>query len=132
MKSKGLIDMKAKLDGRYIKLDLYELAEELTSEERLLLCDSLALQNDVIAYVTQQIVDGATDAGSWSGRACITAAEPKPERGLDWACREVALKAGGVQAEEIRRLQQALKAREEEVKGLRERNEQLYFQLHGR
>ena len=124
--------MKAKLDGRYIKLDLYELAEELTSEERLLLADSLALQNDVITYVTQQIVNGATDAGSWSGRACTTAAEPKPERGLDWACREVALKAGGVQAEEIRRLQLALKAREDEVKGLNEANERLYFQLHGR
>ena len=124
--------MKAKLDGRNIVIDVYELAEELTSEERLLLADSLALQNDVITYVTQQIVDGATDAGSWSGRHHPVHAEPTPDEGLDWACREVALKAGGVQADEIRRLQKALNAREEELRGLRARYEEVHFKLYGR
>ena len=124
--------MKAKLDGLNIVLDVYELAEELTPEERLLLCDALAFNKDVIKYVTQQILDGVTDHCTDSGRHYPVHAEPTPDEGLDWACRQVALKAGGAQADEIRRLQLALKAREDVVKGLREGNEQLYFQLHGR
>jgi hypothetical protein len=57
---------------------------------------------------------------SRAGRNCV--ADSEPRNGLDWACREVAKRAGEVAADEIKRLESALKYREEENATLRRCN----------
>ena len=110
--------MKAKVDGCNLTIDLYELMESLSADEQRSLADALSVQDAVIGFVVQQILDGWTDFSSRAGRVCT--AGPAPSHGLDWACREVAKRAGEVAKAEIERLESALKISEGECKKLRD------------
>ena len=109
--------MKAKIIGTKIEFDLYELIEDMDADARLQLADAVAVRDDVIMYVVQQILDGVTDHDSWAGTNCV--ANGKPYHGMDWACREVSKRAGEVAVKEIVRLEKALIVKEEEAEHLR-------------
>lgn len=115
----------AKVIGRNIEIDVYELVESLSAEERLAFADALAVRDDVVKYVAQQIVGDWTDLNSQAGRNCV--ADSEPRNGLDWACREVAKRAGEVATDEIKRLEAALKYREQENATLRQAIESREF-----
>ena len=117
--------MKATIEDNELRIDLYHLAESLSPEDRRKFADAAAFCDDIIQYVVQQVLDGATDFGSYSGRAIPPRSEPT--RGLDWACRQIALRAGEVAADEIRRLQEGIKMLERENDELRTRNAELQW-----
>lgn len=97
--------MKAVVASGKVTIDLYELIESLTDEERRELADSVACNSDVIKFVAQQILDGWTELDSHGPIGMATA---EPFHGLEWAVRQVALRAGDVSAKEVKRLQSAL------------------------
>ena len=110
--------MSVKVVGRTIEIDIYDLVESLSPDEQRTFADALAVSDDVVKYVTQQILGDWTELDSRAGLNCVAASEPR--NGLDWARREVAKRAGEVAADEIRRLEAALKYREEENADLRQ------------
>ena len=109
--------MKVTVTKRGFDVDIYELIEDMPDDGLLTLADAIAVRDDVIKYVTQQILDGWTDLESRAGMACTAEAEPK--RGLDWAVREVAKRSGEVAANEVLRLEAALKYEKQETDRLR-------------
>lgn len=98
--------MKVTVNERQIGIDLYELVESLPEDALLTFADALAVQDHVIKYVTQQILDGWTERDSSGGRFTVT--EVTPVAGLDWACREVAKRASEVSKSEIERLEKSV------------------------
>jgi predicted deacetylase len=104
--------VKIKVVGRTIEIDIYDLVESLPTEDQKTLADALAVRDEVCRYVAQQIIGDWTEHNSLAGRNCV--ADSEPRNGLDWACREVAKRAGEVAADEIKRLEAALKYREQE------------------
>ena len=97
--------MKAIVVGGKLTVDIYEIIESLADEERRQFADSVACNSDVIKFVTQQILDGWTELDS---HGPIGMATPEPYHGLEWAIRQVALRAGDVASKEVQRLQSAL------------------------
>ena len=110
--------MRTNISGTKLEIDLYDLVEELDSATLLSLADAVAVQDDVIKYVVQQILDGWTDLDSRGGLLC--AAGPLPTRGLDWAIREIAKRSGEVAAKEVKRLETAMKKLDEDNDRLRD------------
>jgi len=113
--------MEVKYENGRVHFDLDEILAMLTIDEKMAVADTLACQNDVIKFVTQQILDGWTELGS-HGIKCQAASEPS--LGLDWATREVAKRAGEVAKREIKSLsRELLNVRTEHAATI----EQLYF-----
>jgi hypothetical protein len=98
--------MKLKVEGGNLIVDIYELVGELGDESRRELADSVAINDDVIKFVTQQILDGWTECDS---HGPVGTAVAEPYTGLEFAWREVAKRAGEVAAKEIARLEAALR-----------------------
>ena len=111
--------MKATIEDTELRINIYHLMEEMDEEQQKQMADALAVRDAVITYVTQQILDGATDHGSFAGTCCVAYSDPPKTMGLDWAVREVARRAGEVATYEIERLERALRSREEEISRLR-------------
>lgn len=109
--------MKTTYDKGLLKIDLVPLLESMIEEDKLHIIEMLACQSEVIKYVTAQILDGCTENGSY-GSLNFTASAA-PQWGLDWAKRQVALRAGECATEEIRRLVSALESKDRELAGLR-------------
>lgn len=112
--------MKATIEDSELRINLYHLMEEMDSEQRKIMADALAVRDDVVVYVTQQILDKWTEHDSNAGLCCVAYSDPPKTMGLDWAVREVARRAGEVATSEIKRLEQALLSREEENAMLRQ------------
>lgn len=110
--------MRTNINGTKLEIDLYDLVEELDTTTLLSLADAVAVQDDVIKYVVQQILDGWTDMDSRGGLLCT--AEPLPSRGLDWAIREIAKRSGEVAAKEAKRMEAAMKSLHEDNDRLRD------------
>lgn len=102
-------------DGK-LCFDFYAAVSELPEAEKLQLADTLACDGEVVKFVTQQILDGWTEHGSYSSKFAVAIAEPAG--GLDWACRQVALRSGEVAKKEIERLQNALASLEKRYQDL--------------
>ena len=111
--------MKATIVGSEIRIDLYRLVEDMDTDERQKLADAVAVRDDVVVYVTQQILDKWTEHDSNAGLCCVAYSDPLKTMGLDWSVREVARRAGEVATSEIKRLEKALLSREEENATLR-------------
>lgn len=101
--------MRIGIDRGTLTIDIAELLDGLTDEDRLALADSLSVMDSVIEYVAQQIVDGWTEAGSHGMRGCGNA---EPTTPLDKAIRTVALGASEVAAKDINDLVATLKRRQ--------------------
>jgi hypothetical protein len=111
--------MKATLEGTELRINIYHLMEEMDEEEQRQMADALAVRDAVVLYVTQQILDGWTEHESNAGLCCVACSDPPKTMGLDWAVREVARRAGEVAASEVKRLERALRSKEEENAMLR-------------
>lgn len=109
--------MKVTTTDRGFSVDIYELISDMPEDFLRTLADAVAVQDCVVRYVAQQILDGWTELNSSNGRYCVAISEP--QTGLDWAVREVARRAGEVAAEEIKRLERGIVYRDEEIAGLR-------------
>lgn len=105
--------MKATIQGDTLQIRLIELIEAIDPEQLRLFADSLACSDDVIRYVTQQILDKWTEHTS-HGMTNYTA-RAEPTTGLDWAWREVAKRSSEVAAREIERLEDALSKANERI-----------------
>lgn len=95
-----------------LQVNLEDVLSLLNAEQRIALVDALACNDDVIKCVVDQIFDGWTERGSHA--AVSHHANAAPSTGLDYATRQVALRAGEVAKKEIARLQEALKTVDEE------------------
>ena len=114
----GPMVIPIKVTGAVVHTDLRALIEQLSEEDLHLVADAVATRDIVIKYVVQQVLDGATDLGSWAGRVYHPAIQP--QTGLDWACREIACRSSTVAASEIARLCLDLEAARAENDQLRE------------
>lgn len=105
--------MRITIEMGKLHLDVAELFESMTPEDKLKLADTMACMDDVISYVAQQILDGWTEQGSHGRIQCAPSTNPAPCSGLEWAIREVSKRSGFIAAKEILRLQDALKREQE-------------------
>src|SRR5689334_23650323 len=71
--------MKAKLVGGKIELDILELLDALTDEERQQVVEHLSCFEQIIEHVGAQIIDGWTENGFWGAKGC----GPTPFTALD-------------------------------------------------
>jgi hypothetical protein len=113
--------MNIKISGGEIQINIEELLKSIPESERTQLAEILACDSDVVKFVAQQILDGQTENGYYSGVCCTAHSDVSNCLGLDWACREVAKRAGDTAAREIRRLESALKFAEERIVDLNNR-----------
>jgi hypothetical protein len=102
-------------DGK-VSFDLQDLLQSISDPDKLELVESLSCEDAVIYHVASQIIHKWTENGYSGGTAWP--ASSTPYTGLDWAWREVAKLSGEIAAREIKRLESALKYREEEIKEL--------------
>jgi hypothetical protein len=118
------LPMRIKIDGTCLVIDLTDLLGQLDLEQKRNLADALACQEDVIKDVIGQVLDGHTASGSYSALCCTAQANPAWP-GLDWACREVAKRAGETAEREIKRLEEAVKFKDEQLQEMWKENNSL-------
>jgi hypothetical protein len=87
-------------DGK-LAVDLYDMMSALDGEQKRKLADALACEDEIIADVTAQLLDGWTEAGS---RGCMDDSVPEPRSPLEKARRAIALGAGAVAEQQIKSL----------------------------
>jgi len=114
--------MRVEITGSNLVIDFWSLLGNLSDEDKHKAADTFSCDGEIIRYVTQQILDGWTEQGSHGGILCTAVPEPAPHNGLDWAMREIAKRAGEVAEKEIKRLEEALKHREEQLQKLHDEN----------
>lgn len=119
--------MKATIHGDTFSFNVMDLIESLDLEGKRKLADSIACSDDVIDFVTQQILDGWTEFDSHGG---ISAATVEPYRGLAKSIRDVARRAPEVAAKEISRLEDSLRRSNAECERLQAECEQLRNAKH--
>lgn len=98
-------------DGK-LQIDLHDLLNNIKEEDLNEFLESVSCNDKVIKHVTDQIIDRWTENCYRGCAACTADADPKWE--LDKAWREVAKRSGEVAKREIKRLEEALKRRNEE------------------
>jgi hypothetical protein len=98
--------MKTTYSNGCLNLHVGALLDTLNDDAKKMMIEHLACESAIIRAVTEQILDGVTEEGFSGAECCL--AEPDPQRGLDWARREVARRAGDAAAKEIKRLENAL------------------------
>lgn len=109
--------MRAEIVDSKLQIDVVDLFEHLDSDTLMSIADHVAITDQVIEFVTQQILDGWTEMDSHGGK--LANASPSPCTGLDKAVREVAKRSSEVAKIEIERLETALKMERNEVGRLR-------------
>lgn len=98
--------MLSKVENGNLTIDVHELLAGLFVEEKQVLAEALAISDDVIERVGQQIVTGWTEAGS-HGFNDSDAADPTYPLGK--AIRAVALGSGGVAARQVEDLSSTMR-----------------------
>jgi hypothetical protein len=93
---------KATIEGGKLSLDLYDLLGSLTDQARLDLIDTLAVREEVIHEVANQIIDGYTTAGSHGPTSF--GGNPDATYGLDAARLRIAKASSDIAAKEIERM----------------------------
>jgi hypothetical protein len=99
--------MNATIENGKLSLNLYDLLGSMTGAERADLIDTLAVREEVITEVANQIIDGLTTMGShgptgWGGN-------PDAVYGIDGARMRIAKASGDIAAREIDRLADELR-----------------------
>lgn len=106
-------------NGR-LSFDFAALLNSIPDEGKLALVDTLSCEDEIIRNVTAQILDGWTEQGSHGSLLCTAHSDPKPCNALDFARRQIALRAPEVAANEIKRLQDALAHVEKQLREYQE------------
>lgn len=117
--------MQITLELGVLKIGLSQALECLNTDEKRSVADALACEDDIIKDVVAQLINGWTEAGSHGVKLCHGYAEPNT--GLDWAWREIAKRSGEIAAKEIKRLEDALKAKTDELQKLRDEYSRRHF-----
>ena len=99
------IDEKYRLTVRVTEF-LEELCDQMDEVDLMALLESLSCMDKIIKNVTDQLIDGCTDNGSWGSSGNSPESPTTP---LDIAKRRIAISANAVADGEIYRLVQALK-----------------------
>lgn len=119
--------MNANYKNGKVSFDLQDLLQFINDPDKLELVESLSCEDAVINHVARQLIHKWTENGCSGGTAWP--APSTPHTGLDWAWREVARLSGEVAAGEIKRLEVALKHREEEIQKLHDKLSELRNKL---
>jgi hypothetical protein len=93
-------------DGR-LSFRFTDVLDNMSSDEKRELIESLSCDEAVVTFVGQQIIDKWTESGYYSGVFCVATAEVYV--GLDKVWRDVAKASGDVAKREIERLEAALR-----------------------
>jgi len=93
--------MNVKVDGRNLKIDIWDLLSHLPEEGKLDLADTLGCMDQVIKNVAAQIIDGYTEAGSHGATGDPLSSWPSQ---LDAARKYVAENSSETAKQEIWRL----------------------------
>jgi hypothetical protein len=101
--------MKLEIKDGKLNIDVLELLENLTPEDRGEVAESLCIVDDVILRVADQIIKGWTEAGSHGSN---DSHNPVPLCALGKAVRAVALASGDIAAKQINDLVETLVRRE--------------------
>lgn len=109
-------------DGK-IEFDLHALLRDVSVETKAELIESMACDDAIIKHVADQIITKWTENVCSGGVDCVAGAEPR--FGLDWAWREVARRSGEVAEREIKRLEDAIKYKDERYAEALEENRSL-------
>lgn len=97
----------AKIDGGRLSFDLYDLLGGMTDQARADLIDTLAVREEVITEVANQIIDGYTTMGSHGPTGY--GGNPDATYGIDGARMRIAKASSDIAAREIERLGEQLK-----------------------
>lgn len=89
---------EVRIDGGRLSINIIDMINHLTIEEKRSIIDTLSCDDEVIADVMAQVLDGWTEAGSHGGRI---GGQSDPSTPLDKARREIALKASDIAKKEI-------------------------------
>ena len=117
--------MKLKVTN-YLTLELTEpreLIELVSEEDKIDFFQSLACEDVVIKYVSDQIIHGCTDDGYHGSTGCVA---HDPSTPLDIATRYVAKNANDVARKQISSLERALKDSKQREKEWQEKYYDLY------
>jgi hypothetical protein len=98
-----------------LSFNILDLIEHMDIEDKLKLIESFSCDDEVIEFVTQQLLEGYTENG-YRGSTYYTASTYP--HGLDRARREVAIFSSDIAAKEIERLEEALKKSQEDYYNL--------------
>lgn len=101
--------MKTRYENGRLCFDVGAFLDDLPAEDKIAFVETLACDDAIIKHVTAQILDGWTESGQHGGILCTASADPGPCNALDYARRQVALRAGEVASKEIQRLEEAVK-----------------------
>lgn len=99
--------MKIAIEAGHIKINLQDLIEAASTEERATIIDHLACHDEIIDEVMNQVIDGWTTMGGHAGTGY--GGNVDAVHGLDGARMRIAKASGEIAAREIERLGDALK-----------------------
>jgi len=105
-----------KLEDGYVMIDVADLFQRLSVEQKTELAQHLACDEAVLGFVADQLLDGWTEAG-WHGYKHTGDAEPTTA--LDKARRRIALGASETANKVIDELQRSIKNTDEDVERYR-------------
>lgn len=94
--------MKAEIVDHNVCISLPNLLDSLTPEAKRSFIDYLSCEEEIIKDVSDQLLDGWTEAGSHGAKDFFNGVEPRTA--LDKARRELALRAGETAKDEIKDL----------------------------
>ena len=98
--------MEAKINKGRISVNIVDMLCTLSLEDKRSIIDTLSCDDEILADVTAQLLDGWTEAGSYGGRI---GGQVTPSTPLDKARRDIALRAGDVAKKEIEDLCNSLR-----------------------
>lgn len=105
--------MSVTIDGPKLSLDLYDLLGAIGDDARNHLIDTLAVRNEVIDEVMNQVIDGFTTNSSHG--PCGLGGNPDAVHGIEGARMRIAKASGDIAAREIELLGDALKRAEARI-----------------
>lgn len=117
--------MNIKFKDGAISIDLFEALQNVKTDQKVELIESLACDDDIIRHVAEQIINRWTESGYSGLSSYCPGFKHEALYGLDWAVRMVALASGEIAQREIKRLEKSLEEKEKE-------NKELYNQLNER
>lgn len=107
MRFETVSKMRVQYEDGEIRIDLYDLLEKISGEQKIKMIESLSFDDDIIRHIVSQIITGYAENGWFASHAVTPTSEPI--HAIDWACREIAKRSDDITKRQIERLEKALK-----------------------